>query len=170
MGITDAVSRERAGLTVALVDASIERRHGPLLTQQEAACPKRCERLLPARASRSRTVETLLGPVILCRGTPRFAQLGEVQTGETVRGLVVPGKQQRHSGSTLRPVQWNPWTASFTCTEIPSNDHRNRDNQLRLPGRWQRGEPVVALGANRASSSCCCRPPVLLRLRRPFAV
>ena len=26
-----------------------------------------------------------------------------------------------------------PWTASFTSTEIPSNDHRNRDNQLRLP-------------------------------------
>ncbi len=66
MEITDAVSQERAGLTAALVEAFVERRHGPLLTQQEAACPK-CERLLPARASRSRTVETLLGPVTLER-------------------------------------------------------------------------------------------------------
>lgn len=66
MEITDAVSQERAGLTSALVEAFVERRHGPLLTQQEAACPK-CERRLPARASRSRTVETLLGPVTLER-------------------------------------------------------------------------------------------------------
>lgn len=66
MEITDAVSQERAGLTAALVAAFVERRHGSLLTQQEAACPK-CERLLPARPSRSRTVETLLGPVTLER-------------------------------------------------------------------------------------------------------
>ena len=53
MEITDAVSQERAGLTSALVEAFVERRHGPLLTQQEAACPKcerRCRRGLRARA------------------------------------------------------------------------------------------------------------------------
>ena len=66
MEITDAVSQERAGLTAALVAAFVERRHSPLLTQQEAACP-RCERRLRARPSRSRTVETLLGPVTLER-------------------------------------------------------------------------------------------------------
>ena len=40
MEITDAVFQERAGLTAALVEAFVVRRHGPLLTQQEAACPK----------------------------------------------------------------------------------------------------------------------------------
>ena len=66
MEITEAVSQERCGLTAALVEAFIERRHGPFLTQEEAACPK-CERLLQARPSRSRTVETLLGAVTLER-------------------------------------------------------------------------------------------------------
>ena len=66
MEITGALAEERAGLTSALVEAFVERRHGPLLTQQEAPCP-RCERRLRAQASRSRTVETLLGPVTLTR-------------------------------------------------------------------------------------------------------
>ena len=66
MEITGALAEERAGLTSALVEAFVERRHGPLLTQQEAPCPK-CERRLRAQASRSRTVETLLGPVTLTR-------------------------------------------------------------------------------------------------------
>ncbi len=66
MEITEALAEERAGLTSALVEAFVERRHGPLLTQQEAPCPK-CERRLRARRSRSRTVETLLGPVTLER-------------------------------------------------------------------------------------------------------
>ena len=66
MEITEAVSQERSGLTAVLVEAFIERRHGPLLAQEEAACPK-CERVLSARPSRSRTVETLLGPVTLER-------------------------------------------------------------------------------------------------------
>ena len=66
MEITEAVSQERSGLTAALVEAFIERRHRPLLAQEEAACPK-CERVLSARPSRSRTVETLLGPVTLER-------------------------------------------------------------------------------------------------------
>ena len=61
-----AVSQERSGLTAALVEAFIERGHGPFLAQEEAACPK-CERLLQARPSRSRTVETLLGAVTLER-------------------------------------------------------------------------------------------------------
>ena len=61
-----AVSQERCGLTAALVEAFIERGHGPFLAQEEAACPK-CERLLQARPSRSRTVETLLGAVTLER-------------------------------------------------------------------------------------------------------
>ena len=49
-----------------MVEAFIERRHGQFLAQEEAACPK-CERVLRARPSRSRTVETLLGPVPLER-------------------------------------------------------------------------------------------------------
>ena len=66
MEITEAVSQERSGLTAAVVEAFIERRHGQFLAQEEAACPK-CERVLRARPSRSRTVETLLGPVPLER-------------------------------------------------------------------------------------------------------
>ena len=73
MEITAAMSQERSGLTAALVEAFIERRHGQFLTQEEAACPK-CERLLRARPSRSRTVETLLGPVTLER--PYFYCVG----------------------------------------------------------------------------------------------
>ena len=49
MEITEAVSQERCGFTAALVEAFIERRHGPFLAQEEAACPK-CERLLQAKA------------------------------------------------------------------------------------------------------------------------
>ena len=66
MEITEAVSQERSGLTAAVVEAFIERRHGQFLAPEEAACPK-CERVLRARPSRSRTVETLLGPVPLER-------------------------------------------------------------------------------------------------------
>ena len=66
MEITGAVSQERAGLTAALVEAFVERRYGQFLVQQEATCPQ-CERVLRARPSRSRTVETLLGPVTLAR-------------------------------------------------------------------------------------------------------
>ena len=73
MEITEAVSQERSGLTAALVEAFVERRHRPLLAQEEAACPK-CERVLSARPSRSRTVETLLGPVTLER--PYFYCVG----------------------------------------------------------------------------------------------
>ena len=73
MEITAAMSQERSGLTAALVEAFVERRHGQFLTQEEAACPK-CERLLRARPSRSRTVETLLGPVTLER--PYFYCVG----------------------------------------------------------------------------------------------
>ena len=73
MEITAAMSQERSGLTAALVEAFVERRHGHFLAQEEAACPK-CERLLRARPSRSRTVETLLGPVTLER--PYFYCVG----------------------------------------------------------------------------------------------
>ena len=66
MEITEAMSQERSGLTAALVEAFIERRHGQFLVQEEAACPK-CDRILRGRPSRSRTVETLLGPVTLER-------------------------------------------------------------------------------------------------------
>ena len=66
MEITEAVSQQRAGLTAALVEAFVERRYGSFLVQQEATCPA-CERTLWARPSRSRTVETLLGPVTLER-------------------------------------------------------------------------------------------------------
>ena len=66
MEITAAMSQERSGLTAALVEAFVERRHGHFLAQEEAACPK-CKGLLRARPSRSRTVETLLGPVTLER-------------------------------------------------------------------------------------------------------
>ena len=66
MEITGAISQERAGLTAALVEAFVERRYGSFLVQQEATCPQ-CERVLRARPSRSRTVETLLGPVTLER-------------------------------------------------------------------------------------------------------
>ena len=66
MEITGAISQERAGLTAAWVEAFVERRYGSFLVQQEAACPK-WERVLRARPSRSRTVETLLGPVTLER-------------------------------------------------------------------------------------------------------
>jgi hypothetical protein len=60
-------------ITAALVEAFVERRHGPFLAQEEAACPK-CEGLVRARPSRSRTVETLLGPVTLER--PYFYCVG----------------------------------------------------------------------------------------------
>ena len=71
--ITAAMSQERSGLTAALVEAFVERRHGHFLAQEEAACPK-CKGLLRARPSRSRTVETLLGPVTLER--PYFYCVG----------------------------------------------------------------------------------------------
>ena len=73
MEITEAMSQERSGLTAALVEAFIERRHGQFLVQEEAACPK-CDRPLRGRPSRSRTVETLLGPVTLER--PYFYCVG----------------------------------------------------------------------------------------------
>ena len=73
MEITAAMSQERSGLTAALVEAFVERRHGHFLAQEEAACPK-CKGLLRARPSRSRTVETLLGPVTLER--PYFYCVG----------------------------------------------------------------------------------------------
>ena len=71
--ITASMSQERSGLTAALVEAFVERRHGHFLAQEEAACPK-CKGLLRARPSRSRTVETLLGPVTLER--PYFYCVG----------------------------------------------------------------------------------------------
>ena len=73
MEITAAMSQERSGLPAALVEAFVERRHGHFLAQEEAACPK-CKGLLRARPSRSRTVETLLGPVTLER--PYFYCVG----------------------------------------------------------------------------------------------
>ena len=66
MEITESVSHERSGLMSALVEAFVERRHGHYLVQEEADCPQ-CSRRLRARPSRSRTVETLLGPVTLER-------------------------------------------------------------------------------------------------------
>ena len=66
MEITESVSHERSGLTSALVEAFVERRHGHYLVQEAADCPQ-CSRRLRARPSRSRTVETLLGPVTLER-------------------------------------------------------------------------------------------------------
>ncbi len=73
MEITAAMSQERSGLPAALVEAFVERRHGHFLAQEEAACPK-CKGLLRARPSRSRTQETLLGPVTLER--PYFYCVG----------------------------------------------------------------------------------------------
>ncbi len=93
MEITEALSQERCGLTAAWVEAFVERRHGPYWAQEEAACPK-CGRLLRARPSRSRTVETLLGPVPLER--PYFycvaGQYGFYPLDEAL-GLSAPRKQ-----------------------------------------------------------------------------
>ena len=54
MEITEALSEERAGLTAALVEAFVERRHGLLLTQEEAglspAVSAGCPRARRARA------------------------------------------------------------------------------------------------------------------------
>ena len=66
MDLTEAVSQQRSVFTSALVEAFVERRHGHYLRQEEAVCP-RCERVLQARPERSRTVETLVGPVTLER-------------------------------------------------------------------------------------------------------
>lgn len=66
MDLAAAVFQERCGLTGALVEALVEHRHGQYLVQEEATCPQ-CERLLTAREPRSRTVETLVGPVTLKR-------------------------------------------------------------------------------------------------------
>ena len=65
MDLTEAVSQERSVFTAALVEAFVARRHGHYLLQDEAVCP-RCERVLKGRP-RSRTVETLVGPVTLER-------------------------------------------------------------------------------------------------------
>ena len=66
MALTEAVLQGRSGLTGALVEGLIERRHGRYRVQAEAECP-RCGRRLKARPNRSRTVETLVGPVSLER-------------------------------------------------------------------------------------------------------
>ena len=66
MDLTQAVQEQRSGFTAALVEAFVERRHGHYLVQEEAVCP-RCERALKARPARPRTVETMVGTVILKR-------------------------------------------------------------------------------------------------------
>ena len=66
MEITAAMSQERSGLTAALVEAFVERRHGHFLAQEEAACPK-CKGLLRARAVSFAHGGTLLGAVTLER-------------------------------------------------------------------------------------------------------
>lgn len=66
MDLTQAVQEHRSGFTAALVEAFVERRHGHYLVQAAAVCPV-CERTLKARPARSRTVETLVGPVTLQR-------------------------------------------------------------------------------------------------------
>ena len=66
MDLTEVVSQERGVLTVALVEAFVERQHGPYLVQAEAVCP-RCECMVKAREPRPRTVETLVGAVTLER-------------------------------------------------------------------------------------------------------
>ena len=72
--ITAAMSQERSGLTAAFLEALVEafageRRHGHFLVPlpRRGGLPQVEPGLLRARPSRSRTVETLLGPVTLER-------------------------------------------------------------------------------------------------------
>ena len=53
-------------LTGAVVEAYVERTFGAYLQQEQASCGS-CGKMLTARSSRSRTVETLVGPVTLNR-------------------------------------------------------------------------------------------------------
>lgn len=64
--LAEAVFQERSAFTGALVVAMVEHRYAELLGQEEACCPG-CERQLPRHEVRSRTVETLVGPVSLKR-------------------------------------------------------------------------------------------------------
>jgi len=64
--LTEAVRQERAMLTGSVVQAYVEKAYGAYLQQDRASCPE-CGSLLKARKSRSRTVETLVGPVTLAR-------------------------------------------------------------------------------------------------------
>ena len=94
---------EFLGLTAARVKALVERRHGAYLVQAQAACPQG-ERVLRARPSRSRTVETLLGAVTLER--PYFYCVGcahRFYPLDEALGLSGPTKQWdvQHAGTQL---------------------------------------------------------------------
>lgn len=67
--LTTTVRQERWALTGAMVQAYVDKVYGSYLTQERACCPG-CGVSLKARATRRRTVETLVGPITL--GRPYF--------------------------------------------------------------------------------------------------
>ena len=64
--VTQAVFAMRQELTGMITEAMVERGHGQALQQQTMPC-SRCGRLLRARGSPNRTVETMVGAVSLTR-------------------------------------------------------------------------------------------------------
>ena len=64
--VTERVRQERAGLTGSVVQAYLERRYRSYFQQDYALCPG-CDKSLKARKSRPRTVETLVGSMVLER-------------------------------------------------------------------------------------------------------
>jgi hypothetical protein len=64
--LTRAVLASRQELTAQVTEVLVRQRHAQALGQKSAPCPQ-CGRILPARGSVSRTVETLVGEVTLER-------------------------------------------------------------------------------------------------------
>lgn len=176
MEITKALSDERAGLTSALVEAFVERRHGPLLRQQEAPCP-RCERRLRAQASRSRTVETLLGPVTLER--PYFycaachhgfcpldealalsgsRKQGDVQKAGVQLGLEMPHQRASKLLDELTDASMSDWgihqalqqTGALDVLQVcpDAADIQDRIAQAAAGRKWR---PIVVLAIDAAA-------------------
>ena len=146
-------------ITAALVEAFVERRHGPFLAQEEAACPK-CEGLVRARPSRSRTVETLLGPVTLER--PYFYRVFlSVRVLSAGRGPGPVGAAQA-VGRAAGRGQAGPGDAPPARLEPVGRAHRRVDER-RCDSRGAATDRVVA-------GACRCvrrRPTSRIALRKP---
>ncbi|MGE3541542.1 MAG: ISKra4 family transposase [Candidatus Tectimicrobiota bacterium] len=91
--MTETVWHQRHARTGSLTETIVAHAHQSAYTRTQSNCPP-CDRLLPARAPVSRTVETLGGPVQLAR--PYF-YCGTCHAGvsplDTVFGLT-PGRKQ----------------------------------------------------------------------------
>ena len=167
--ITASMSQERSGLTAALVEAFVERRHGHFLAQEEAACPK-CKGLLRARPSRSRTVETLLGPVTLerpyfyCVGCHHgFYPLDEARPVGAAQavgraavklGLEMPHRRAAELLDELTDASMSDCvihevrqTGSWTCCRCVRTRPTSRIALRAAAGRWR---PIVVLAIDAA--------------------